>query len=97
MFEREVKIEERNAIRSLDAHAPAVGRRLPTFACSFGGSRRASKKGIEGGKVKEGAVGPPSAERGASSSGERSCGQCKSPLAADWTHCPRCGTATAKP
>ena len=28
MFEREVKLEERNAIRSLDARAPVVGRVL---------------------------------------------------------------------
>jgi len=71
--------------------------RLPQLARSLGSSLKEFKKGIDEGKAKEASVDPPSADRGASSSGERSCGQCKSPLAADWTHCPRCGTATAKP
>jgi len=54
--------------------------RLPQLARSLGSSLKEFKKGIDDGQAKE-------------SSGERTCGQCKSALAPDWTHCPRCGTA----
>ena len=64
--------------------------RLPQLARSLGSSLKEFKKGIDEGQAKEASVSPPSAER---PSGERTCGQCKSALAPDWTHCPRCGTA----
>jgi len=67
--------------------------RLPQLARSLGSSLKEFKKGIDEAQAKETSVSPPSADRGASTSGERSCGQCKSALAPDWTHCPRCGTA----
>lgn len=70
--------------------------RLPQLARSLGSSLKEFKKGIDEGQAKEASVSPPSADREASMSGERTCGQCKSPLAADWTHCPRCGTATTQ-
>ncbi len=54
------------------------------------------KKGIDEAQTKEASINPPSADRDASTSGERRCGQCKSALAPDWTHCPRCGTAATQ-
>ena len=67
--------------------------RLPQLARSLGSSLKEFKKGIDEGQAKEASVRPPNAERGASPSSERICGQCKNALASDWTHCPRCGTA----
>src|SRR5213594_1899025 len=66
--------------------------RLPQLARSLGSSLKEFKKGIDDAQVKETSVSPPSADSGASTAGERSCAQCKSALAPDWTHCPRCGT-----
>jgi len=70
--------------------------RLPQLARSLGSSLKEFKKGIDEAQAKETSVSPPSADHGASTSGERSCGQCKSALAPDWTHCPRCGTAVTQ-
>jgi len=70
--------------------------RLPELARSLGSSLKEFKKGIDEGQAKEPSVSPPSADRGAATAGERSCGQCKNPLASDWTHCPRCGTAVTQ-
>ncbi len=72
--------------------------RLPQLARSLGSSLKEFKKGIDEGQAKEASASPPSGDRGASpAAGERTCGQCKNALAADWTHCPRCGTvATPK-
>ena len=67
--------------------------KLPQLARSLGSSLKEFKKGIDEGQAKEASVRPPNAERGASPSSERICGQCKNALASDWTHCPRCGTA----
>ena len=69
--------------------------RLPQLARSLGSSLKEFKKGIDDGQAKESSVSPPSANGGASPPGERTCGQCKSALASDWTHCPRCGTAVS--
>ena len=70
--------------------------RLPQLARSLGSSLKEFKKGIDEAQAKEASVSPPSAAREASTSGERSCGQCKSALAPDWTHCPRCGAAVTQ-
>ena len=70
--------------------------RLPQLARSLGSSLKEFKKGIDEGQAREASVSPPSADRGASPSGERTCGQCKGALASDWTHCPRCGTAVTQ-
>jgi len=70
--------------------------RLPQLARSLGSSLKEFKKGLDEAQAKEASLSPPSADRGASTAGERSCGQCKSVLAADWTHCPRCGTAATQ-
>ena len=51
--------------------------RLPQLARSLGSSLKELKKGIDEGQAKEAKI----------------CKQCKSALAPDWTHCPRCGTA----
>lgn len=67
--------------------------RLPQLARSLGSSLKEFKKGIDEGQAKEASVSSPSADREASPSSERICGQCKSALAPDWTHCPRCGAA----
>ena len=67
--------------------------RLPQLARSLGSSLKEFKKGIDEAQSKEASISPPSADRGTPTSGERRCGYCKSPLAPDWTHCPRCGTA----
>ena len=70
--------------------------RLPQLARSLGSSLKELKKGIDEGQAKEASGSPPSADRGTSPSGERTCGQCNSALAPDWTHCPRCGTAVTQ-
>ncbi len=70
--------------------------RLPQLARSLGSSLKEFKKGIDEAQTKEASINPPSADRDASTSGERRCGQCKSALAPDWTHCPRCGTAATQ-
>ena len=70
--------------------------RLPQLARSLGSSLKEFKKGIDEGQAKETSASPHGAERAASPSGERTCGQCQSVLAPDWTHCPRCGTAVTQ-
>ena len=54
--------------------------RLPQLARSLGSSLKEFKKGIDEAQTKE----------------ARICGQCKSALAPDWTHCPRCGTVVTQ-
>ncbi len=56
--------------------------RLPQLARSLGSSLKEFKKGIDEAQSKEASISPPSADRGTSTSGERRCGYCKSPLAA---------------
>ena len=70
--------------------------RLPQLARSLGSSLKEFKKGIDEGQANETSVSPPGAERAASPSDERTCGQCQSVLDPDWTHCPRCGTAVTQ-
>jgi sec-independent protein translocase protein TatA len=72
--------------------------RLPQLARSLGSSLKEFKKGIDDAQSKEASISPPGADHAATTSGERRCAQCKNVLAADWTHCPRCGTpATQEP
>jgi sec-independent protein translocase protein TatA len=54
--------------------------RLPQLARSLGSSLKEFKKGIDEAQTKE----------------EKLCKQCKSALAPDWTHCPRCGAAATQ-
>jgi len=70
--------------------------RLPQLARSLGSSLKEFKKGIDEGQAKEASASQPNADRGASASGARTCGQCKTALVPDWTHCPRCGTAVTQ-
>jgi sec-independent protein translocase protein TatA len=60
--------------------------RLPQLARSLGSSLKEFKKGLDTAQAEE----PASA-----AADKRSCAQCKTVLAPDWTHCPRCGTAVA--
>ena len=62
--------------------------RLPQIARSLGSSIKEFKKGINEGQAEDTSV--PRESR------PRMCEQCKNSLEADWTHCPRCGTAVAK-
>jgi sec-independent protein translocase protein TatA len=55
--------------------------RLPQIARSLGSSMKEFKKGID---------------EDAAVSTERPCRSCQNPLAADWSHCPRCGTPVAQ-
>ena len=66
--------------------------RLPQLARSLGSSLKEFKKGIDESRAKESSVNRSSA----SASSERICARCKSVLAPDWTHCPRCGTAVSQ-
>jgi len=62
--------------------------RLPQIARSLGSSLKEFKKGINEGQAED--ISVPRESR------QRMCEQCKNSLEADWTHCPRCGTALAK-
>jgi sec-independent protein translocase protein TatA len=66
--------------------------RLPQLARSLGSSLKEFKKGLDSAQAEEPAASRPAAER----ADKRSCAQCKTALAADWTHCPRCGAAVAQ-
>ena len=62
--------------------------RLPQIARSLGSSLKEFKKGINEGQAEN--ISVPRESR------QRMCEQCKNSLEADWTHCPRYGTALAK-
>ena len=71
--------------------------RLPQLARSLGSSLKEFKKGLDSVHAEETAASRPGADSPTSSaSDKRSCAQCKTVLAPDWTHCPRCGTAVAQ-
>jgi sec-independent protein translocase protein TatA len=70
--------------------------RLPQLARSLGSSLKEFKKGLDSAQAEATAVSRPGEDRPASSPPEkRICVQCKTVIAPDWTHCPRCGTAVA--
>jgi len=62
--------------------------RLPQIARSLGSSLKEFKKGINEGQAED--ISVPRESR------QRMCEHCKNSLEADWTHCPRCGTVSAK-
>ncbi len=57
-------------------------KKLPELAGALGKSMKEFKKGVSGMAQDEG---PATAEVA------RTCASCKTPLEAEWTHCPRCG------
>ena len=71
--------------------------RLPQLARSLGSSLKEFKKGLDAAQAEEPAASRAAVDRAAPSAPEkRSCAQCKTALAPDWTHCPRCGAAVAQ-
>ncbi len=66
--------------------------RLPQLARSLGSSMKEFKKGIDEGKGENGSVTKPKDDLKAISTELQPCRSCQNPLAADWSHCPRCGT-----
>jgi sec-independent protein translocase protein TatA len=67
--------------------------RLPQMARSLGSSLKEFKTGINDDQAEDRSGSSAATDRAASTSDGQRCGHCKSLLAADWTHCPRCGTA----
>ncbi len=67
------------------------GKQLPELARSLGKSMKEFKKATES-ESNEGPAAPPPTTT-AAPPGARSCGSCKTPLAPEWSHCPRCGWA----
>src|SRR5262249_37767396 len=67
--------------------------RLPVLARSLGSSLKEFKKGINEAQAENRGGSPPATDQAASTSAQHRCGNCRSPLMTDWTHCPRCGTA----
>lgn len=72
--------------------------RLPELARSLGSSMKEFKKGIDEGKRENGSTtsGTSNEDMKAPSAAVSACRVCQSPLAADWHHCPRCGTPVAQ-
>ncbi len=64
------------------------GSKLPDLAKSLGRSVKEFKKGIGAEPEEEHAPNPQPVAP--------ACGHCRSPLEADWRHCPRCGTPVAQ-
>ena len=69
--------------------------RLPQLARSLGSSMKEFKKGIDEGKGEDGGVTKPKDDLKVVSTELQPCRSCQNPLAADWSHCPRCGTPVA--
>jgi sec-independent protein translocase protein TatA len=70
--------------------------RLPQIARSLGSSMKEFKKGIGEGQGEERSVTTPKDDLKAASTEVRPCRSCQNPLAAGWSHCPRCGTPVAQ-
>ena len=69
--------------------------RLPQLARLLGASMKEFKKGIDEGKGAAGGATTPEDTLNAVSTTLRPCRSCQNPPAADWSHCPRCGTPVA--
>jgi sec-independent protein translocase protein TatA len=66
-------------------------KRLPELASSLGKSMKEFRKGVAGGADDE--PSKPESAAVATVAAARVCVSCKTPLEAEWTHCPRCGGA----
>ncbi len=64
-------------------------KRLPELARSLGQSMKEFKRGVAGAADEESVKPQPPVEAAAAPA--RACGSCKTPLEAEWSHCPRCG------
>lgn len=71
--------------------------RLPQLARSLGSSLKEFKKGLDSAQAQETASHAAVDRAAPSVPDKRSCAQCKTALAPDWTHCPRCGAAVQPP
>src|SRR5262245_21173082 len=65
--------------------------RLPQIARSLGSSMKEFKKGLDEAKTEDDV--PLKSTEPVSPAVGPACLQCGTPLAQDWSHCPRCGTA----
>ena len=72
------------------------GNKLPELARSLGKSVKQFKEGIESEPVEDKTPKAVPEARATPPEVARACAYCKAPLAADWSHCPRCGTAVAE-
>jgi len=72
--------------------------RLPELARSLGSSMREFKKGVDDGKRENGGTRSETSNEDmkAAPAVLPPCRVCQGPLAADWRHCPRCGTPVAQ-
>ncbi len=70
-------------------------KRLPELMGALGKSMKEFKKGVSG-DAEEPGQSKPEPSDAAPLEAARTCGSCKAPLQADWSHCPRCG-ASAPP
>ena len=71
------------------------GSKLPDLAKSLGKSVREFKTGI-GGEAEEEHAAKTGTPPPAISAPSPTCGYCRCPLEAEWSHCPRCGTPVAQ-
>ena len=72
-------------------------KRLPELARSLGSSLKEFKQGVNA-KAEDTTPAAPKEDGGKATptTATRACGYCKTPLDANWSHCPRCGTAVAQ-
>ncbi len=66
--------------------------KLPELARGLGKSVKEFKKGVETGGDENGSS-KPTSPSAAATLASRTCPSCKTPLEADWAHCPRCGAS----
>jgi len=65
--------------------------RLPELAKSLGASLKEFKKGVNDAQTDQPSAVPTDGPKAPVVAAARTCAGCQAPLAADWTHCPRCG------
>jgi sec-independent protein translocase protein TatA len=73
------------------------GKKLPELAGALGRSMREFKKAVETDHADQAGTSPESGPAISPPAAERTCGACKAPLDAEWTHCPRCGIVAPQP